>query len=138
MTENTNYTDLREATASLGGIRLSPDDSLRFIAIVQALFGNPTGPVTVAESVPRKPRNAGGGKQVTFGRALSIVFKDAPRQGADLREPLLQLGVILPNDPAEAELAITQGIRRSGKTYRQYPDGSWGRRKGYQPLRSVG
>jgi hypothetical protein len=138
------HSDLGDALAAISKLKLSPEDGVRFIAIVKATFGDPAAvepaPVATAEPAVKRGRRGNGGKNapgVQFKGHLKALVQDSPKQCKDLIEPLRERGVILPEDVADCVDAIELGFRKSKSVYRRYPDNRWGLMS-YPTLRSVG
>jgi hypothetical protein len=138
MTTEIVYDPLSEAIGAISKINLSPEDGLRFINIISAMYGVAV-PTPTAEPKSKENKKRTATKNiwnVAFGSHLNDLVKDSPKLPADLIEPLRERGVRLAKDNEIASKQILTGFRKSKNVYREHAEEKWGLIS-YSPARLV-
>lgn len=131
----TEYDPLSDAVNAISKIRLSPEDGVKFIAVISAMYD--ASALTIKTQTPTKKRGVVNNLNVSFGSHLRDLVKDGPKLPADLIEPLRERGVRLASNNELAERQIINGFKKNPSRYRQHAEGKWGLLS-YAPPRLVG
>jgi hypothetical protein len=124
MTTEVIYNELSEVLGALSKFNLSPENGLKLLGVVTAMYGAKSGSVPVEKKKRLASTNV---KSVRFGGELKALVKDGPKHPKDLIEPLKERRIILADDNKVAFTQVLQGFQKSKrKVYREYPDGKWG------------